>query len=101
MDKILEIWPSLAEFARDLSLPYTTVASWRARGIPARRARQISEAAARRGETLSVEDVLTLSSALEASSEGISVGAAAPDGRGAATSADQDEGRGIPPVAAQ
>lgn len=58
MERISHIWPTAADLARDLGLPYPTVNSWRRRGIPARRALEIVAAARAKGVTLSVEDVL-------------------------------------------
>lgn len=60
MERLLTIWPTAADLARDLGLPYTTVASWKARGIPAERARDIVVAAQRRGAALTLEDLIPL-----------------------------------------
>jgi len=52
MDEIFEIWPSLADLARDLRLPYPTVASWKQRGVPANRDPDVIAAALDRGHEL-------------------------------------------------
>lgn len=66
MKQIVDIWPSVAELARDLSLPYPTVAAWRQRGnIPARYDLSLVAAARSRGV------VLTLDQLAEARAEAI------------------------------
>jgi len=57
MDEIFKIWPSLADMARDLDEKYPTVASWRRRGIPARRDPEIVAAARNRGVTITLEHI--------------------------------------------
>lgn len=58
MDHIHRIWPTMAELAADLGLPYQTVASWKARGrIPAHYDGEIIEAAKRRGEVITFEQL--------------------------------------------
>lgn len=58
MQMLLQIWPSVAAMAKDLGLPYQTVASWGVRGIPARRAPAIVAAARARGHALTLDDLL-------------------------------------------
>lgn len=55
MDDIFDIWPSTADLARELGRPYTTVAAWKIRGIPANHDGELIEAARRRGVDLSFE----------------------------------------------
>lgn len=55
MDEVFSIWPTVADMARDLDRPYTTVAAWKARGIPASHDQEVIEAASRRGVALSFE----------------------------------------------
>ena len=62
-------WPTVADFAADLRLPYQTVSSWRRRGIPPRHAAAIVAAARRRGFALTLEDVLAASSASREAAE--------------------------------
>lgn len=58
MKHLKRIWPSPSALAADLGLPYTTVHSWFARErIPASRDLDLVEAAARRGEVLTLEDL--------------------------------------------
>lgn len=58
MERILRIWPTLAELASDIGKPYPTVASWKQRGsIPARYDRAIITAAKARGCALTFEDM--------------------------------------------
>jgi hypothetical protein len=59
MRSIIELWPARAALAADLGLPYTTVASWYARGrIPARYELALLRAAAARGYLLTLEDLV-------------------------------------------
>lgn len=58
MEKLLQIWPTMAALAGDLALPYQTVAAWKDRGIPARRAPAIVQAARKRGHELTLDDLL-------------------------------------------
>ncbi|MCG8442518.1 MAG: hypothetical protein MI723_11985, partial [Caulobacterales bacterium] len=47
---VIDLWPSIAAFAVDLGVPYTTAASWRSRNsIPSRFWAGVVEAAERRG----------------------------------------------------
>ncbi len=56
MEHILNIWPSTVDLANDLGVPYTTAASWRARGsIPAKHDLDLVAAAAVRGHELKLE----------------------------------------------
>lgn len=48
--QIIDLWPSAKELARDLAVPYSTVAAWRSRAaIPAAYWRDLIHAAAARG----------------------------------------------------
>ncbi len=60
MQNLSHIWPTSADLARDLGLPYPTVSAWRARGIPARRFADIVRAARRRGVVLTMEELAGL-----------------------------------------
>ncbi len=53
-------WDSPKAMAADLGVPYPTVSSWGPRGIPAVRWREIADAAARRGVTLSLDQIATM-----------------------------------------
>lgn len=56
MEPIFALWPTTAALAADLSVPYTTAASWRARGsIPAKHDLDLIAAAAARGHNLRLE----------------------------------------------
>lgn len=57
MERILEIWPTWADLAKDIGAPYPTVASWAQRGIPPRRYREIMVAAKGRDASLSFDDL--------------------------------------------
>ncbi|NEX45205.1 hypothetical protein [Pseudotabrizicola algicola] len=57
MKNLIHIWPTVADLADDLGLPYQTVHSWTARGIPAKRYAEIITAARRKGHALSFEDL--------------------------------------------
>lgn len=58
MKHIFDIWPTLSDLAADLGRPYPTVAAWKQRGsIPARYDLKLVQAAAKRGHTLSFEDL--------------------------------------------
>jgi hypothetical protein len=57
---IFAIWPSDAEFGRDLGVAYATVASWKQRAsIPAAYWQRVTEAARRRGHPEISAEVLT------------------------------------------
>jgi hypothetical protein len=61
MQTIFDMWPTTAELASDLGIPYTTVASWRARGsIPAKHDLDLIAAAAARGPELKLETLAEL-----------------------------------------
>jgi hypothetical protein len=58
MERIFTIWPTAADLARDIGENPVTVRHWRRRGsIPARFDRSIVDAAAKRGASLSFEDM--------------------------------------------
>jgi hypothetical protein len=65
MNAIFDIWPTMAEMAQDLGLPYQTVAAWRSRGIPYRRFEAVLRAAEARGHALTLEDLLNERAAFE------------------------------------
>ena len=50
IDRILRLWPSIADLGRDLGVPYPTVAAWKQRGsIPVAYWRALIDAARSRG----------------------------------------------------
>lgn len=56
MEQIFDLWPSIADLARDLGKPYPTVASWQQRGsIPAKYDLALVRAARLRGHILSLD----------------------------------------------
>lgn len=56
METIFDIWPTTADLATDLGVPYTTAASWRVRGnIPAKHDLDLIAAAAARGREIRLE----------------------------------------------
>lgn len=57
MEKLKHIWPTVADLARDLGLPYPTVQSWDRRGIPPRRYPAIVRAAKARDHALTLDDL--------------------------------------------
>lgn len=58
MEHITRIWPTISELAADLGVPYTTAAAWHQRGsFPAKRDLDLIEAAKRRGESLTLEQI--------------------------------------------
>lgn len=58
MQHVFEIWPTMAEMAKDLQKPYQTVASWKARNsIPADYDLDVVDAAQNRGFNLSLESL--------------------------------------------
>jgi hypothetical protein len=69
MERLNHIWPTMADLARDLAVPYPTVQSWASRGIPARRWTSIIEAAKARGHVLTVEKLHSFAFAQDADSD--------------------------------
>lgn len=64
MERIFKIWPSLADMARDLGENPITVRHWRRReSIPAKFDTRIIEAAAKRGATVTYEQLAHLRAA--------------------------------------
>jgi hypothetical protein len=60
ISELCSLWPSDAELARDLGVPYPTVAAWKQRGsIPASYWRQLLRAATARRLTQVTADLLT------------------------------------------
>jgi len=58
MEHILNIWPTMADLAKDIDKPYSTVATWKARGkIPADHDFLLIEAAGKRGKALTLEQL--------------------------------------------
>ena len=56
MEQILSMWPTMADLAKDIGKPYSTVAAWKARGkIPADHDYALIEAAEKRGKILTLE----------------------------------------------
>lgn len=55
MEHLLHIWPTVQSIADDLGAKYQTVASWKARGVPAARFAGLIDAARRRGFDLKFE----------------------------------------------
>lgn len=66
MERILQIWPTVGLLAEDLGLPYQTVMSWKARGVPPRRFQQIIQAAEKRGSVITFEELTRANAALRA-----------------------------------
>ena len=61
MENIFDIWPTTADLASDLGVPYTTAASWRARGnIPAKHDLDLIAAAAARGREVKLETLAAM-----------------------------------------
>lgn len=61
MEHIFDIWPTTADLASDLRVPYTTAASWRIRGsIPAKHDLDLIAAAAARGHELRLETLAAM-----------------------------------------
>lgn len=60
MQMLTDIWPTWAELARDLGVPYPTVGSWAKRGLPPRRIPDIIRAAKARGKDLTFEALMPL-----------------------------------------
>ncbi|RWR54901.1 hypothetical protein [Sinirhodobacter hungdaonensis] len=58
MEHVLKIFPNLSDLAKELSLPYPTVAAWKQRGrIPASYDLDIIRAAAKRGADLTLSQL--------------------------------------------
>jgi hypothetical protein len=58
MEHIFRMWPTLSDLAADLGRPYPTVAAWKQRGsIPARYDLDLVQAAAKRGHTITFEQL--------------------------------------------
>lgn len=58
MKHLKHIWPTVKSLADDLGVPYTTAHSWDARGrIPPDRDLDLVEAAARKGKSLTLEQL--------------------------------------------
>lgn len=58
MEHIFSSWPTTADLATDLNVPYTTAASWKARGgFPAKRDLDLVAAAKKRGCDLTIEQI--------------------------------------------
>lgn len=58
MSRVFQIWPSAADLAREIGENPITVRAWRRRGsIPADRDLALIEAARRRGEDLTLEEL--------------------------------------------
>ena len=58
MEHIFSIWPTLSDLASDLGKPYPTVSAWKQRGsIPARYDLDLVQAAAKRGHTITFEQL--------------------------------------------
>lgn len=61
MEPIFKLWPTTGDLASDLGVPYTTAASWRARGnIPAKHDLDLVAAAKARGRDLTLERLAEL-----------------------------------------
>lgn len=59
--EIIDLWPSIAELARDIGEPYETVRQWRLRdSIPVRAFTRIVRAAARRDLNVSTDDLIRI-----------------------------------------
>ena len=63
MQQVFEIWPTMAEMARDLGLSPINVRHWKRRGIPPKHDLQIVQAARKRGASLSLESLARLRAA--------------------------------------
>lgn len=58
MEHITRIWPTIAELADDLGVPYSTAAAWHQRGsFPAKRDLDLIAAAKKRGAKLTLEQI--------------------------------------------
>lgn len=57
MKQLSHIWPTVADLAEELGLPYQTVRSWVVRGIPPKRYAEIIGAARRKGHVVTFEEL--------------------------------------------
>jgi hypothetical protein len=59
--EVIDLWPSIAELARDIGEPYETVRQWRLRdSVPARALDKIKRAAGLRGFDLSADVLMRI-----------------------------------------
>jgi len=59
--EVIDLWPSIAELARDIGEPYETVRQWRLRdSVPSRAFVKITRAAARRDINVTGDDLIRL-----------------------------------------
>ena len=59
--EVIDLWPSIAELARDIGEPYETVRQWRLRdSIPLRAFTRVVRAAARRDFNVSTDDLIRI-----------------------------------------
>lgn len=59
--EVIDLWPSIAELARDIGEPYETVRQWRLRdSVPVRAFVKITRAAARRDFNVTNDDLLRI-----------------------------------------
>ena len=69
IEDIFTVWPSQAEMARELGVPYQTVAKWHQRGrIPQEAWSRIIECAALREKLITVADLLRVNGKRESAS---------------------------------
>lgn len=66
MERLFDIWPTVAALAEALKLPVQTVYSWRSRGIPHRRFPELIAAAKSAGHDLTYEELLAVNDRLDA-----------------------------------
>lgn len=58
MENIFSLWNNLSDLSKDINVPYQTVAAWKQRGsIPAKYDMDLVEAASRRGQRLTLDDM--------------------------------------------
>jgi transcriptional regulator with XRE-family HTH domain len=61
MEKIINLWPSMAELARDMGIPQGNVGAWkRYNSIPSKYDLKLVASAKARGFKLSLDDIATL-----------------------------------------
>jgi len=73
IDDIFGYWETLAEMARDLAVPYQTVAKWSQRGrIPSEFWGKVIDRASRRGMPLTYEDLATANPPRQSASSAVS-----------------------------